>query len=57
MDFTELLNQLYAEERLRATVYAINTLLLQKGLYTQQEFETYFCEPGNQFMERRNAND
>jgi hypothetical protein len=31
------------EERFMATVYAMNTLLVQKGFYTQQEFDSLFC--------------
>lgn len=28
----------------RATVYAMNTLLIKKGVYTSEEFEQLFCE-------------
>jgi len=31
------------EERFMATVYAMNTLLIHKGMYTQQEFDALFC--------------
>ena len=31
------------EERFMATVYAMNTLLIHKGIYTQKEFDALFC--------------
>jgi hypothetical protein len=31
------------EERFMATVYAMNSLLIHKGVYTQQEFDSLFC--------------
>jgi hypothetical protein len=30
--------------RFKATAYAMNTLLIQKGVYTPQEFERLFAE-------------
>lgn len=32
------------DEAFKATVYAMNTLLIHKGIYTQQEFEQLFVE-------------
>jgi len=32
------------DERFMATVYAMNTLLIHKGIYTRDEFETLFAE-------------
>lgn len=32
------------DEQFRATVYAMNTLLLGRGFYTPEQFETLFCE-------------
>jgi hypothetical protein len=32
------------EERFMATVYAMNTLLIQKGIYAAEEFESFFIE-------------
>jgi hypothetical protein len=32
------------DERFKATVSAMNTILIQKGIYTQKEFEIYFCQ-------------
>lgn len=53
--FDEAMERLSREERFRATVYAMNTLLVQKGIYSPEEFEFQFrqfaqknlrqCEP------------
>lgn len=40
--FDEAMERLSREERFRATVYAMNTLLVQKGIYSPQEFEFQF---------------
>jgi len=40
--FDEAMNRLSREERFRATVYAMNTLLVQKGVYSPEEFEFQF---------------
>jgi hypothetical protein len=40
--FDEAMERLSREERFRATVYAINTLLVQKGIYSPEEFEFQF---------------
>ena len=44
MTFQEAIDLLARDERFKATVSAMNTLLIQKGIYTQQEFEVYFCQ-------------
>jgi hypothetical protein len=36
------MNRLSRDERFRATVYAMNTLLVQKGIYSPEEFELQF---------------
>jgi len=40
--FEEAMNRLSRDERFRATVYAMNTLLVQKGFYSPEEFEFQF---------------
>jgi hypothetical protein len=40
--FEEAMERLSREERFRATVYAMNTLLVQKGVYSPEEFEFQF---------------
>ena len=44
MNYEEALHAMDRDERFRATVYAMNTLLLRKGVYRAQEFERLFCE-------------
>jgi len=44
MSFEESLQMASRDERFMATVYAMNSLLIHKGIYTQQEFEQLFVE-------------
>jgi hypothetical protein len=44
MSFDEALKIASRDERFRATVYAMNTLLIHKGIYTTEEFESIFIE-------------
>lgn len=44
MSFEEALKAARRDERFMATVYAMNTLLIQKGIYTTKEFESVFIE-------------
>jgi hypothetical protein len=44
MTFEESYKLMGLDESFRATVYAMNTLLIQKGVYTSKEFEQLFCE-------------
>ena len=44
MTFAEAVRALSRSERFRATVYAMNSLLLGKGIYTPEQFERLFCE-------------
>jgi len=44
MSFDELLQLASRDERFMATVYAMNTLLIHKGIYTKDEFESLFVE-------------
>lgn len=44
MSFEEALERVSRDDSFRATVYAMNTLLIHKGIYTQQEFRTLFVE-------------
>jgi hypothetical protein len=49
MKFENAVKQMNKAERFRATVYAMNTLLLHKGIYTKAEFERLFCEHARKF--------
>lgn len=42
ISYDEAMERLSREERFRATVYAMNTLLVQKGIYSPEEFELQF---------------
>jgi hypothetical protein len=44
MSFDEAIELASRDERFMATVYAMNTLLIHKGIYTQKEFESLFAE-------------
>ena len=40
--FKEAIDRLSREDRFRATIYAMNTLLVQKGIYSPEEYEFQF---------------
>jgi hypothetical protein len=44
MSFEEALALASRDEGFKATVYAMNTLLIHKGIYTQEEFQSLFVE-------------
>jgi hypothetical protein len=44
MSFDEALKVASRDERFMATIYAINSLLIQKGIYSTEEFESIFIE-------------
>jgi hypothetical protein len=44
MSFEEALAAASRDEGFKATVYAMNSLLIHKGIYTQEEFRTLFIE-------------
>jgi hypothetical protein len=44
MSFEEALAMASRDEGFKATVYAMNTLLIHKGIYTQDEFQKLFVE-------------
>ena len=44
MSFEEALAAASRDEGFMATVYAMNTLLIRKGVYTQEEFRSIFVE-------------
>ena len=44
LTFREAMNVLSREERFMATVQAMNTLLIQKGIYSTEEMEHYYCQ-------------
>jgi len=50
MSFDEAISVLGKEEAFRATVYAMNTLLLRKGVYSPEEFEALFCQHAQNYV-------
>jgi len=44
MSFEEALNLASRDDAFKATIYAMNTLLIDKGVYTREEFESLFVE-------------
>jgi len=44
MSFDEMVELASRDERFMATVCAMNTLLIHKGIYTREEFEALFAE-------------
>ena len=42
ISFEEAMEKLSRDDRFRATIYAMNTLLVQKGIYSPEEFEFQF---------------
>ena len=44
MSYAEALENLSRVGRFKATIYAMNTLLIHKGIYSQQGFEQLFVE-------------
>jgi prenyltransferase beta subunit len=44
MSYEEALRLASRDERFKATVYAVNSLLICKGVYTHQEFQQVFTE-------------
>jgi hypothetical protein len=55
MSFEEALNLASRDESFKATVYAMNTLLIEKGIYSREEFEGLFVEWVNKEQRRSRA--
>jgi len=52
MTFNEALEVMGEDESFRATVYAMNTLLIEKGIYKPEEFDALFIEHAINFKRR-----
>jgi hypothetical protein len=55
IDYDDALAQLTEEERLRATVYAMNTLLIAKGVYSAEEFRFQFRQSAQKQLRKKKA--
>jgi hypothetical protein len=53
IDYEDALGQLTEEQRLRATVYAMNTLLIAKGVYTAAEFRFQFRQSAQKQLRKK----
>ncbi len=57
MSFDQAIETLSRDERFKATVYAMNTLLIQKNVYSQQEFEELFVQWAQKELRKRPDSD
>jgi hypothetical protein len=55
IDYEEALERLSEDEAFRATIYAMNTLLIQKGFYSAEEFRFQFRQSAQKQL-RKKAN-
>jgi hypothetical protein len=55
VSYEKALDHLSRDDRFKATIYAMNTLLIHKGIYTQKEFEQLFVEWASK--QGRNSSD
>ena len=53
--YQEAMDSLTADEKFRATVYAMNTLLIQKGCYSAEEFEFQFRQSAQKQLKKRTS--
>lgn len=44
VSYEKALDLLSRDDRFKATIYAMNTLLIDKGIYTQGEFQRLFVQ-------------
>ena len=51
--YEDALDSLTDDERFKATVYAMNTLLIQKGLYSAEEFRFHFRQSAQKHIHKR----
>ena len=57
MSFEEAIEVASRDESFKASVYAMNTLLIQKGVYTQAEFQVFFVEWVEKELKRKQGLD
>jgi len=51
--YEEALEVLSSDERFKSTVYAMNTMLIEKGIYTAEEFRYHFRQAAQGHLRRR----
>lgn len=57
MTFDEAIAVLGQDEQFRAMIYAMNTLLISKGVYSTEEFQKLFTEYAINFQRGFRGND
>jgi hypothetical protein len=55
INYEEAMEKLSSEEAFRATVYAMNTLLIQKGFYSAEEFRFQFRQSAQKQLRKRKS--
>ena len=55
MSYEEAMDILSRDDRFKATIYSMNTLLIDKGIYTQQEFQQFFVEWATKEASKRSS--
>ena len=55
IDYEEAMEKLSQDEAFRATVYAMNTLLIQKGFYTAEEFRFQFRQSAQKQLRKKKS--
>jgi hypothetical protein len=55
VSYEEALVVLSRDDRFKATIYSMNTLLIHKGIYTQQEFQQLFVEWATKEASKRSS--
>ncbi|HEY6348614.1 MAG TPA: hypothetical protein VI636_04310 [Candidatus Angelobacter sp.] len=55
IDYEEAMERLTEDEAFKATVYAMNTLLIQKGFYSAEEFRFQFRQSAQKQLHRRRS--
>ncbi|HYN15062.1 MAG TPA: hypothetical protein VES66_04640 [Terriglobales bacterium] len=53
--YKEAVESMTADEAFRATVYAMNTLLIQKGCYSAEEFQFQFRQSAQKQLKKRSG--
>lgn len=53
INYDDALAQLTEDQRFRATVYAMNTLLIAKGVYTAAEFRFQFLQSAQKQLHQK----
>jgi hypothetical protein len=53
IDYEEAMEKLSEEQALKATVYAMNTLLIQKGVYSAEEFRFQFRQSAQKQLRKK----